>query len=380
MEMQNFKKTPLVISSDTYKIYIPNYVESKIKYVCQNIENIEWSGVLFYDYTGSFETKDLVIKCVDLYVMDIGNSTFTEFIMSPEVITYMTENPELLDCQLGLIHSHHNMATFFSNTDLNTLREEGLDRNHFVSLIVNNKGTYSAAITRLINGKAIVNKEASYKSFNDHLVSYKNDSEEDFSIVEYSMLNINFDKVYDFSNLSSRLSELKLKDAQKGKYIGNKGDISNFKFENDRGIQKELPFIENEIKDDDISMEEEYSIPYECIEVDDDYIKSLLYQLLTGSIIINNTSKIDINKWVDNMPKIFTQRFGDGNVGFKNFQYWCNDFITFLCVDDNILVDIGSTLDENSAIKAYFISKELSKFKSNKYIDYMINTLQEFIL
>ena len=68
--------------------------------------------------------------------------------MSPDVVSYMANNSELLDCQMGLIHSHNNMSTFFSGTDIRTLEEEGLDRNHFVSLIVNNQGSYTAAITR----------------------------------------------------------------------------------------------------------------------------------------------------------------------------------------------------------------------------------------
>ena len=40
--------------------------------------------------------------------------------------------------------------TFFSSTDVDTLRKEGFDRNCFVSLIVNNAGEYSAAITRKV--------------------------------------------------------------------------------------------------------------------------------------------------------------------------------------------------------------------------------------
>lgn len=82
--------------------------------------------------------------------MDIGTQAYTEFDMNPDVIAYMCENPELLDCQMGLIHSHNNMSTFFSETDTATLKEEGRDRNNFVSLIVNNAGTYTAAITRRV--------------------------------------------------------------------------------------------------------------------------------------------------------------------------------------------------------------------------------------
>lgn len=90
--------------SDTFDLYIPKDVEDKIRFICQKIWRDEWSGVLFYTYEGSIEDRNLYIKCKDIYVMDIGSSAYTEFDMSPEVIGYMTENPELLDCQIGLIH------------------------------------------------------------------------------------------------------------------------------------------------------------------------------------------------------------------------------------------------------------------------------------
>ena len=87
-----------------YKLLIPVEVERKIRFTCQKIWNTEWSGTLFFTYEGSFEDDNLVIKCEDIYIMDIGNQTYTEFDMNPDVIAYMTENPKLLDCQIGLIH------------------------------------------------------------------------------------------------------------------------------------------------------------------------------------------------------------------------------------------------------------------------------------
>ena len=80
--------------------------------------------------------------------MDLGNATFTEYKMDENVAGYMAQNIELFDCDLQLVHSHHVMSTMFSGTDINTLREEGNERNCFVSLIVNNAGTYNAAVTR----------------------------------------------------------------------------------------------------------------------------------------------------------------------------------------------------------------------------------------
>jgi len=94
---------PLFKSAESYNLYIPDSVEKKIRTLLTEIHNIEWSGVLFYTFNGSFETKDIEIHCVDLLPLNIGNASFTEFTMSPEVISYMAKN-DLLDCQMGLVH------------------------------------------------------------------------------------------------------------------------------------------------------------------------------------------------------------------------------------------------------------------------------------
>lgn len=93
-----------------YRLVIPEEVESKIRFLCDKIHDVEWSGTLFYNIEGTFEDNNLVATCKDVYLMDIGSAAYTEFNMSPDVISYMAQNPELLDCKTGLIHSHNNMA------------------------------------------------------------------------------------------------------------------------------------------------------------------------------------------------------------------------------------------------------------------------------
>lgn len=94
----------LVKKSTTYKIIIPAQVERLIRFLCERVWDTEWSGVLFYNHTGNFEDGSLEIRCVDILPMDIGSAAYTEFNMSPDVISYMAQNPELLDCKMGLIH------------------------------------------------------------------------------------------------------------------------------------------------------------------------------------------------------------------------------------------------------------------------------------
>ena len=89
MEINENKKSrpSLTKSLDTrYKMIIPAEVESKIKYICKNIWDTEWSGILFYSYSGNFEDKSLTIKCKDIFIMDIGTEGSTEFDMTPDDI------------------------------------------------------------------------------------------------------------------------------------------------------------------------------------------------------------------------------------------------------------------------------------------------------
>lgn len=94
----------LVKGSATYKLIIPENVEEKIRYLLGKFPSTEWSGVLFTTHEGTFENNDLVITCKDIYPMDLGNATFTEFKMNEDVAAYMAENIDLFDCELQLVH------------------------------------------------------------------------------------------------------------------------------------------------------------------------------------------------------------------------------------------------------------------------------------
>ena len=293
---------------DTFRLIIPEEVEKKIRYICQQIWKDEWSGTLFYKPEGKFEDGTLAIRCVDIYVMDIGTAAYTEFDMSPDVISYMADNPDLLDCQMGLIHSHNNMATFLSGTDTATLKEEGMDRNHFVSLIVNNEGTYTAAITRKVKATNTITENFSYPTFEDERVedtkTYTIESEE----IEWFYLKIEFERSERSfqEGLKARLEEIKKAKAEKARQLPSKqpaytGGYGNWKGgESQQGTlfpeldkkvtqsytsqvssinktvkksKDELPFDADYI-DDEISDE----VPYGYVEFNKETTKSLVLQ------------------------------------------------------------------------------------------------------
>lgn len=108
----------------------------------------------------------LHIIAEDVYLMDIGSGAYTEFKTDFDVLQYQVNNG-LLECHTGLIHSHNRMAAFFSGQDVFTLGDNAPDMNRFFSLIVNNEGTYKAAITRKNEVKEKVERLNTYKSFED---------------------------------------------------------------------------------------------------------------------------------------------------------------------------------------------------------------------
>lgn len=121
----------------------------------------------------SNETSDMLhIIAEDVYLMDIGSGAYTEFKTDFDVFQYQVNNG-LLECYTGLIHSHNRMAAFFSGQDVFTLGDNAPDMNRFFSLIVNNEGTYKAAITRKNEVKEKIERLNVYKSFEDMEFSNK---------------------------------------------------------------------------------------------------------------------------------------------------------------------------------------------------------------
>lgn len=343
--MEETKKAltlPLVKLDTKYKMIIPPFVEQKIRHLCNRIWEKEWSGTLFYKVEGSFEDGSLIITCTDIFVMDIGTAGYTEFDMSPDVMSYMAEHPELMECQMGLIHSHNNMSTFFSGTDTATLKEEGRDRNHFVSLIVNNAGSYTAAITRRVKSKRIVNETFSYESFEGTSIEATDNWEEEVEELQYFHLDITKEgNNYTFPDVDARLAEIKKAKESKAKTQPysqgsyGKGYSGSNRYQEILPAPKTitrttLPFDAAEIEGDSSFESVDGVVDGQNVKADPKLIHSLCLQLLTGSVMIPNESKIDIKRWVNSMKPIIEKRFGTGTGGLKIYQGFIESMVEFL--------------------------------------------------
>ena len=379
-----------VKGSYNYKIIIPKKVEDKIRYTCRQVWNTEWSGVLFFKYEGSFDNDDLTIICEDICIMDIGSTTYTEFDMNPYVISYMTDN-DLLDCQVGLIHSHNNMATFFSGTDLETLRVEGTDRNNFVSLIVNNAGTYTAAITRKVKSRSI-KEELSYEFFGSGEVQSTEEYVDESVKIEYFNLKIEKEgEVLEFTNIKDRLEEIKKQKEEESKkaktpsYSPSYG-TPNYKFsafnrESKTETPKSTPKQQSLFEIQGLS-EDNMQIPYGKELFDKKLLDQIVAQIITCNILVLDTSKIDLNRWAASMPTLYEKRFGKDKEGITNFKSWAGSFIEYIMwntpseeLDKEGFVDV-----EISALLANDLIEALKKFPANKYLNIYIETLNDYIL
>lgn len=318
--------------SSIYKLIVPENVEEKIRYLLRKFPSTEWSGVLFVTHEGSFEDNDLVITCKDIYPMDLGNATFTEFTMNEDVAAYMSENIELFDCDLQLIHSHHQMSTQPSGTDLNTLKEEGNERNCFVSLIVNNAGKYYAAITRKVQTKSEVTVKklgTSYEFFGDGSKEVEHDNTETTKVIEKEVIEY-FDLEVERHEVPNTLEYLdaRFDEIAKKKTIERKNnwDSSNiaptghfFDWMHSKPVPKEQNLF------GDISYREVPEKPYKDDHmfnpsITDDWqpdpkkIHAAVVHMITCNLIIN-PEKFDLKQWVTkHMKNVYIKVFGEYSI------------------------------------------------------------------
>ena len=378
-------KNKLIKKDNRYKLIITPSLEEKIRFLCARFPNNEYSGVLFYDYTGKFEDNSLVLTAKDFCLMDYGSAVYTEFDKSAEICNYMIEN-DLLGCQQGLMHSHDQMSTFFSGTDTNTLLEEGSDMNNFLSLIVNNAGQYTAAITRKVKHIPHVTETLEYEFFGDGTINLgtdEYDAVESYEI-EYFFLDIEKPTVnIGYTNLFDRINEI-----SNNKVINISSKNESFKtIHNPNAIPPTVqePILEGKLPFEGLSKlkaevdEEEELIDYDSVKFNNNQLNSITKQLLMGSPIFNPK---DLNEWVDKMPTAFSKRFGEGQKGLANYKAFIGYFVEFLLSEafDEDLAEEGYMEDYQMPICAYGVLQKLHQFKSNSFLNIIEEEVERFII
>lgn len=428
---QEKKEFQLTQGHSTFKIEIPEAVEAKIRHLCSRVYDVEWSGTLFYKVEGSMEDGSFKVICLDIFVMDIGTSGFTDYDDSPEIIQYRVAHRDLLlqpGVYEGLVHSHSVMATFFSGTDVATLKQEGNTQTHFVSLIVNNAGTYTARVTRKLvrkvkaEAKIKYTESAYYNSFENTTISIANDKvtekeqvqEKNETVVEWFPLDIvKADVSEQFKDVDARLNHIKeaKSKARAAAYIGSsnkpaqtihyKGsEVLSAMGKSGVAFSQEVKTPEkNLIKTSQPvqgslfpDMEKDPNQPYPLALLEsynETIIKSLCVQLLTGCILADENNKINLEEWVKNMDDTYEKRFGSLNIkeNYQAIESWVENMVGQLIyttdedLEEKVFQKYGSTYDESdmSEVCAYDMVRFLGDLPDSLVKEIMIEELYTYM-
>ena len=398
---QPIQTLPLVASSNSFNLIIPDEVEFKIREWCRLNPMTEWSGTLFYTIEGSFEEGNIEFTVQDFFVMDIGTAGFTNYKETPEICAYMMDN-DLLDCKTGLIHSHNNMKAFFSGTDASTLAEEGESTTHFLSLIVNNDGNYVARVTRKITEIIEGVKQIKYLTYNgEEICTSENVKTGERTFIQYFDLNIKVNNPFaDIKMLiSQRYAELKttkVKTPQIFEDYMTKPFTPTF----NSGVEISSKPVQSKEEEIRIPTEVKQSqlFPDEVTELEN-VAKEHVAQIIYGNMLLslesfNKFTKVD--EWITtNMEKAFNKRFGIDPQGFVVFQDWMYQFCDTIMWDlasylvtrgDAVEVEDGAAVIA-SAMRSYleeiitkaFKKESLAECDINDYLSYIIECFEHYI-
>ena len=408
---------PLVKGSTTYKLIVPRKVEEKIRYLIRKFPSTEWSGVLFYTHTGKFEDGSLEIQCQDIYPMDLGTGTFTDFKMDESVVGYIAENIDLFGCDTGLVHSHHSMGAFFSSTDTSTLRTEGNDTNCFISLIVDTKGTYQAAITRKVQTKLKVTTEdlgTSYEFFGEGSKTVQDEKgpiQQDYKddcFIEYFMLDVEIEHVDNpLAYLDTRFDEIQeakrkrvpvtsatinppvikaSEDGNHSPWIPNKStpavNSASRTFGND--FDEDYSFREwqnrqNQHKEPTLFSDDEMAemIDTSGWEPDPTIIHRLVCQMITCSLIVSDN--IDLKQWITRwMDKKYEELFSQIPSQFEEWSEFIVEFQINQYIDSDTPDEVFEDMNMYQSKIAKAMYDELYPYSENDYVSSYMEILTRY--
>lgn len=354
-----------------------NKVQVAINTACSMSQGKEWSAIIFYvvkDLEKGF--KNMHIDVIDMLVMDIGNEIHTSWEYNDDINEYMINN-DLLDNNIcmGQLHSHVNMNAFFSGEDMSTLKQEAIDREHNLSVVVNNMGAVVAKISRKILRRVNGQIEISYPSFNEKVVKESMVIDNTENIIEF--YDVTFKRVID-SSVKERMMSLfkKRSEAQYSKKSlfdrEYTGQSSNNRFDTkvDSYIPEIKEFINTVIKFGFAAKGKNGSISISSLYDMEDTTD-------LDEVVVPIIEPVVVKRILKKILYSYKEMFGDLNKNQSDELYdMCTDAMQQISVD----VDSFSMPDfETTVIKEIFSGDEgLLKQHYNKYCYDMISTA-EFI-
>lgn len=175
-----------------FKLTITSELQSKFFQLIGMMPNNEYGGFVFYridKMTDNF--SEIKITCFDMLLMSVGSAVYNSFRYDAELGHYMLLKGYYgnNDIQYGIFHSHNTMSSTPSSKDMETFENEGKDRVHSLSLIINNNLSYTAMITRKVTYETEYVRKFNYSSFGDKVVGGENKGKNKNTVVEYAKAN-----------------------------------------------------------------------------------------------------------------------------------------------------------------------------------------------
>lgn len=274
-----------------------------------------------------------------------------------------------------------NKLTFFSGTDTGTLLSEGSDMNHFVSLIVNNAGVYTAGITRRLSVNQKVSEEFSYPSWNDTTKTGTREFVASKTYVQWFNLKVFIEGVqYDETEILDRIKEIRKIKSEKAatKFPVATGTPKPVIATNPtKEYPNEYSGFGTLFDKDDEDGDDLFEIPYDKYHFSDELVTQTVKQMITLSLIIPNDKVIKPEEWAKNMVSLFDKRF----INVEEFESVATNIVDFLInsVDEEESY-LHLTPRQCVSVFANDVKNALSKLPENKYINSLISICDEYVL
>lgn len=182
------KKSKLVV-------HVTAELEMKFRELFMLESDNEISGILFYKVVKMDDDfSDINLQAFDFLLMDIGSPTHSNFDYSDKISWYIMDKGYDGSVYYGICHSHPRFSTMASGTDMNTIREEGDDRVHFLSMIINVFGDYNAWFTRKLHIERSGECSIKCTTFNGREIKASRPINDSYDIVEYVHGKVVIDK------------------------------------------------------------------------------------------------------------------------------------------------------------------------------------------
>jgi hypothetical protein len=247
---------PIINMRDNGRLILPDHIITQINYLHGKCGNVEWSAILLYDVIKGSpkKPKDFVLEAKHIFLMDIGSSAHTEYETDGDIVDLYDNIEGAMEAKIGHVHTHHNMGTYFSATDMSELNDNVDKHNYYLSLIVNMGGTYTAKVAFLSQVHSTL--KMSFNEDSGKESHFKTDN------VEKTMIVVDMDVYYKYTEkfFYDRYTEVKKKIAavEKAKaknytrsYNRGLGDMKwDAKTQNWVDIVPELPVGKNLNTDD----------------------------------------------------------------------------------------------------------------------------------